>query len=291
MKSLRGFDVGTTPMAYQAGQAVVEAIVSLMVLGVLIHVVAATDRLQDLALRASLAGRYAATLLTRQVEPGNALAADVADRFFNGSRHRWQTRDGESMLEGASSVRLAVAEGQGVAGMQVGQMDAIAGPIRQEVLRRDRGITHATVDVQPRLGRRKVSNGKRDGDGDQRVDRGMAQRADRGFGQGVDRVVDPFGLTAWESMTPRLRRHTAILTDAGHAHSDAGVTARLQASPQTWATSAARSAQHGRDVASQLARIDRPWNRPAPQFDWLTPWEHLVPADRVGKKEDASWRR
>lgn len=264
--------------APQAGQAMAEAVVGVMVLGVLWHVVAATDRVQDLALRASMAGRYAAMLLTRDAAPaGNPLAQDVRDRFFTGPRHRWQTRQGDAMLgdatvsdatlveaasvDAASAVRVRVSERPGHAGMQVGQQDSQAGTLRQEVLRRDRGIAVASVEVRPALGR---SRG-RDAPGQ--------------------------GLTAWESMSVRLNRHTAILTDGGHAASDRDVTQRLQRAPMTWAASAGQSTRVGREVTQQLSRIDRPWGRPMPQFDWLTPWEALVPADRVGQREGTSWVR
>ena len=260
----------------QSGQAMAEAVVGVLVLGVLWHVVAATDRVQDLALRASMAGRYAAMLLTRDAPPaGNDLAQDVRDRFFTGSRHRWQTRQGESMLgdatsgDAAASVRVGVSERAGHAGMQVGQQDMQAASLRQEVLRRDRGITVATVRVMPALGR---------------------SRGQDVSGLGLEPGTGPGpGLTAWESMAVRLNRHTAILTDAGHAASDRDVTKRLERAPLTWAASAGQSMRVGREVTQQLARVDRPWGRPLPQFDWLTPWETLVPSDRIGRKETASW--
>ena len=249
--------------APQAGQAMAEAVVGVLVLGVLWHVAAATDRVQDLALRASMAGRYAAMLLARDAVPaGNDLSQDVRDRFFMGPRHRWQTRQGDPMLGDASSVRVKVDERSAHDGMQVGQQDKQAASVRQEVLRRDHGITVATVDVLPALGRSRGQDG----------------------GHGP-------GLTAWESVSVRLNRHTAILTDGGPAASDRDVTARLERAPLTWAASAGQSARVGRDVTRQLTGIDRAWGRPLPQFDWLTPWETLVPADRLGRREGTSWVR
>jgi hypothetical protein len=263
----RNFRVRVTS---QAGQAMAEAVVGVLVLGVLLHVVAATDRVQDLALRASMAGRYAAMLLTRnEVMADGDLARDVRERFFVGPRHRWQTRQGDAMLSDATtSVRVTVGERSAHAGIQVGQHDLQATTLRQEVLQRDRGMDVATVAVMPRLGRTK------------------APMPEPGRSPGLN-----LGLTPWESMSLRLNRHTAILTDAGHATSDRGVTERLQRAPQTWAASAAQSTRVGKEVTQQLSRIDRPWGRPLPQFDWLTPWETLVPADRLRKWEDLSWDR
>ncbi|WP_420226430.1 hypothetical protein [Pigmentiphaga litoralis] len=254
--------VDARAVAPQAGQAMAEAVVGVVVLGVLWHVAAATDRVQDLALRASMAGRYAAMQLTRDAAPaGNDLTRDVRDRFFMGPRHRWQTRQGDAMLGDASSIRVKVDERSAHDGMQVGQQDMQAATLRQEVLRRDHGIAVATVGVLPVLRRSRGKDG------------------------------DALGLTAWESMSVRLNRHTAILTDGGHAASDQKVTERLQGAPMTWAASAGQSTRVGRDVTQQLAGIDRAWGRPLPRFDWLTPWETLVPADRLGKQEGALWVR
>ncbi|WP_189615539.1 hypothetical protein [Pigmentiphaga litoralis] len=251
-----------------------EAVVGVLVLGVLLHVVAATDRVQDLALRASMAGRYAAMLLTRnEVMADGDLARDVRERFFAGPWHRWQTRQGDAMLSDATtSVRVTVGERSVHAGTQVGQHDLQATTLRQEVLQRDRGMDVATVAVMPRLGRTK------------------APMPEPGWSPGLNLGLHP-GLTPWASMSLRLNRHTAILTDAGHATSDRGVTERLQRAPQTWAASAAQSTRVGKEVTQQLSGIDRPWGRPLPQFDWLTPWETLVPADRLRKWEDLSWDR
>jgi hypothetical protein len=259
-----------------------EAVVGVLVLGVLLHVVAATDRVQDLALRASMAGRYAAMLLTRnEGKADDDLARDVRERFFAGPRHRWQSRQGDAMLnDAAASVRMTVGERSAHAGIQVGQHDLQAATLRQEVLQRDRGMAVATVAVMPRLGRTKAAM----------LEPGRSPGLNLGLNPDLNASLTP-GLTAWESMSLRLNRHTAILTDAGHAISDRGVTERLQRAPQTWAASAAQSTRVGKEVTQQLSGIDRPWGRPLPQFDWLTPWETLVPADRLRKWEDLSWDR
>jgi hypothetical protein len=80
-----------------------------------------------------------------------------------------------------------------------------------------------------------------------------------------------------------LRRHTAILADAGHADSDARVQQRIATSRTAWADAARSSRGAARQAAAQLKGIDRGWGRPAPEFDWLMPWEDLVPADRLDR--------
>jgi hypothetical protein len=78
-----------------------------------------------------------------------------------------------------------------------------------------------------------------------------------------------------------MRRHTSILADAGHAASDRQAQHRIAASPQAWRRVAAHGLAAGRQAASRFKGVDRAWSRPAPDFDWLTPWADLVPPGRV----------
>lgn len=88
-----------------------------------------------------------------------------------------------------------------------------------------------------------------------------------------------------------LRRHTAILSDAGHADSDARAQQRIAASRTAWGDAARASLGPARQAASLLKRLDQGWGRAAPDLDWLTPWSDLVPADRVKLGASAAGRR
>ncbi|ARP81066.1 hypothetical protein CAL12_09565 [Bordetella genomosp. 8] len=77
-----------------------------------------------------------------------------------------------------------------------------------------------------------------------------------------------------------LRRHVAILADAGHAVGDDAAQERIAASRAAWATAAGASHAPARQAQALLKRIDTGWRRPPPDLDWLAPWSDVVPADR-----------
>lgn len=74
-----------------------------------------------------------------------------------------------------------------------------------------------------------------------------------------------------------LRRETWLLTGGGHSGSDALAQARIADSELGWGVAANLTAQHGRRVADVMRRVDRPWRRTQPDFDWLQPWRGAVP--------------
>ncbi|OZI23639.1 hypothetical protein CAL26_09375 [Bordetella genomosp. 9] len=80
-----------------------------------------------------------------------------------------------------------------------------------------------------------------------------------------------------------LRRHVAILADAGHATGDDAAQRRIAASHAAWATAAGFSHAPARQAQAVLKRIDAGWRRPPPDLDWLAPWSDVVPADRLDR--------
>lgn len=74
-----------------------------------------------------------------------------------------------------------------------------------------------------------------------------------------------------------LRRETWLLTGGAHSGSDALAQARIADSGLGWGFAANLTAQQGRRVADVMRRVDRPWGRPQPDFDWLQPWRGAVP--------------
>lgn len=78
-----------------------------------------------------------------------------------------------------------------------------------------------------------------------------------------------------------IARSTSILTGAGHAYGNEAVQQRVAQGAAGWATAAARSTSAGREVTARMQDVDKAWARPRPDFDWLGPWQALVPADRL----------
>lgn len=77
--------------------------------------------------------------------------------------------------------------------------------------------------------------------------------------------------------TTTLQRETWLLTGGAHSGSDAQAQERIARSELGWEAAARLTAQHGRRVADVMRRVDRPWRRPQPDFDWLQPWRGAVP--------------
>lgn len=240
--------------APQRGQAVVESLLGLAVLAILLMLLAMVDRLQDLALRAAHASRFMAMSLV-QGRDVSAIDVSLRRRFFDPAQHRWVTRHGLSMTQGGRRVGLSSSSLPPTSAMQVGQ--SRIGPLRQELLAADSGIVVARVRIAPQLGP---------------VDRQSAEASPSGL-----------RLQAWDRMVLTLDRHTAMVANAGHAANDAAVADRLDAGEQAWRAAADRSRQAGRAVAQAMSRVDAPWGRPAPDFDWLRPWQDVVPADRLAR--------
>lgn len=74
-----------------------------------------------------------------------------------------------------------------------------------------------------------------------------------------------------------LSRYTVVATGAAHSSGDAQAQDRIALSPTGWGEAAALSRQHGMRVAQTMRRVDGPWRRAAPDFDWLRPWQGVVP--------------
>lgn len=80
-----------------------------------------------------------------------------------------------------------------------------------------------------------------------------------------------------------MRRHAAILADAGHADSDSRAQQRIAASRTAWGDASRASHGPARQAKSLLWRLDQGWRRSAPDLDWLMRWSDLVPADRLDR--------
>jgi hypothetical protein len=104
-------------------------------------------------------------------------------------------------------------------------------------------------------------------------------------------VTLPVHVPHVETSRSAMRRHTSILADAGHAASDRQAQDRIATSPQAWRRVAAPGLAAGRQAASRFKGVDRGWSRPAPDFDWLTPWADLVPPGRVRTTSRGQGRR
>lgn len=242
---------------HASGQAVVESLVGLAAMAVLFLLLATVHRVQDLGLRASLASRYVAFALTRR-DGGPDIRQEMIGHYFDPRADRWVTRHGGAIVdEGGGNVQARSSVGAILPRMQVGAGHPGAASLRNELLFPDKGITTSRVTLAPRL-----ASGQRE----------------------ATPATDPLGLRAWDSLQLQVPRHTAILSGAGHAADDGAVSARIAGSAHAWRSAAARSERAGRQIAAALRGVDAPWGRPEPEFDWLQPWDDVVPADRLGAR-------
>jgi len=83
-------------------------------------------------------------------------------------------------------------------------------------------------------------------------------------------VHAPFSARRQAGIT--IRRHTAILRDAGHSPDADRAQRRVGESAYAWTDAVRRSTAVGQSVQRVLEPVDAPWNRPSPSYDWLMPW-------------------
>ncbi|GAA0522797.1 hypothetical protein GCM10009097_45380 [Pigmentiphaga daeguensis] len=232
------------PMERQCGQAMAEALLALGVLGTLWVLGSALGRLQDLALQTEFAGRHLAFIVAQ--EAPREIRERAQAYFFHPDRHRWLNHDGSALLPdraGRFSMDLRQAAGLLPDRAQPGGNAEPARMIRGELLPAYPGLVAGRASVQPD-------------------------------------VAPAARLGGWGTRAP-LSSRFAILVNAGHARDDGDVQARIAGAPRAWSDAARRTERAGRAV-SALSRVDRPWDRPPPQFDWLTAWQGLLPSDLAG---------
>lgn len=244
------------PLRRQAGQALLEGMVAMLVLLGLWVAGAWLYRYQDMALQAAHASRFAAFVLTR--DAGYASIEPIRQSYFSGPGHQWKDRRGRDFLgAGRGEVTLEITRGlQLPPGAQPGLADSPAALLRQQWQLEDQGVASAAVKVNMRQA-------------DMRKTRETTQPM----------VEDTFGLglRQFDSYPAPLVRHTAILLDAGHASDDQEVQARVALSSLGWRAAAEVSHGLGKTVSSAMNKVDGAWRRPKPVFDWLGPWQGAIP--------------
>ncbi|MEO6985799.1 MAG: hypothetical protein ABI155_10680 [Paralcaligenes sp.] len=241
----------------QRGQAAIEALVVLLVLLSLFVGIAWLLRFQDMALQAQHASRYAAFSLSRhfQLRPVD----EIRRRYFSGPAHRWTDRGGLKLLDPAQVSLQVTRPGALSAVAQAGGAVPEAVLLRQGWQIEDAGIAQARVLAAPR-----------------KPERHPLRKSD---GLKV-------GMNQFDSWYPVLARHTAILIDAGHASGDQDTQRRVAQSGFGWGDNVAGSSRLGRQVQTAVQRLDQPWNRPEPEFDWLSRWAGFVPEHHLNVNQE-----
>ncbi|AZG07789.1 hypothetical protein EGT29_07825 [Pigmentiphaga sp. H8] len=231
-------------MGRQRGQAMAEALLALGAFGALWVLGSALGRLQDLALQTEFAGRHLAFAVVQEAPQ------DVRERthayFFQPARHRWRNHDGSALLPdqpGRFSMQVRQEAGRLPEQAQPGGNTEPARMLRGELLPAHPGLVAGRVSVRPDL-------------------------------------APVARLGGWRTVAP-LSSRFVILVDAGHARDDGDAQARIAGAPRAWSDAAQRTERAGRAL-SVLSRVDRPWGRPPPQFDWLSAWKGLLPAHLAG---------
>ena len=83
-------------------------------------------------------------------------------------------------------------------------------------------------------------------------------------------------LPAW-APAPLIVRYSYLHGGTGHGRSDAQVQTHTGSSTTAWSAAATSSAELVRRVGATVRPVDSPWQRPAPDSDWLTHWSGFVP--------------
>ena len=225
--------------AQQQGQALVEALVVMVVLASLWLGLAWVGRLQDIGLQLMHASRRAAFAYAHQDLAPQALDAG-GDGYLDAPGQRWQTRQGQDLL--ADEASLAVRSMGNQRSQQPGDPLTGAAALRRELHLGDPDLWRAEARAQT--------------------------RGEAGT-QGTLHDFDRLGL--------QLQRHTAILRGEGAAASDADTQAILAGSPGAWGDAAQMSRTAGERTLARLKGVDAAWGRALPDWDWIHAWTGSVP--------------
>lgn len=85
-------------------------------------------------------------------------------------------------------------------------------------------------------------------------------------------------------------RSTSILTGAGGGLGDSATQNRIAESSAGWTLAGATSRTQASRLRGQLRGLDVPWRRGELSIDWLTPWDDLIPTERVVRTRSAGRR-
>lgn len=232
----------------QAGQGLVEGVLALAMLATLWAAIAWLGQMQDIGLTVRHASAYAAFAAAR----GHVLADEVHARFFSGSAHRWTNLQGKSLLdEPERRVTMQVSTSD----MLLDQAQPGEAGLAAAALRAAWGMEGGLLDAWV----------------------GAAPAAM------PPPVIWPIGAATSERPAQPgrqaliLRRHTSILTGAGHAIGDDDAQVKLAASALAWGNNAKTSYTLGHKVQGVMDAVDAGWRRSVPHFDWLFPWSGHVP--------------
>jgi len=236
-------------MKHQQGQALTEGLIVLLC--VLTFFAAATwlGRLQDVALYEQHASRFGAFELARA---GNIDNAKLSPRFFQGLHAGWRNRRGNALVV---DDRIQVTYNRQVLlgpNSQPGAVDSNVTILRKEWELQDRGIANVSLRIRAQATTPSEQTRTRTGR----------------TGQAQD---------FFDSLAVSLRRHTAILVDAGHAIDARSAHERAARSNTAWQQVARASYAAGKKIAAAAMPVDAPWGRAAPVFDWFMPWAGKKP--------------
>lgn len=228
----------------QAGQAMAEGLLVLSGLAALWMAISWLYRVQDMALSAQHATSYLAFAASRR----DGELGGLHGRFFTGPDHQWIDLGGRSMLSDLDSqVRLEAFRSLPLPQAAQPGSSATLAALRQDWELEDRGVLHARLTVMP-----------------------------------GDTPWDTLAHASGPSAMPvALKRHTAILTGAGHAGDDGHVQQILVQSRQAWRQETAVSYGLSGRIRAVMGPVDSGWSRALPDSEWVSAWAGLVPAPHI----------
>ncbi len=236
-------------MKHQQGQALTEGLIVLLC--VLAFFAAGTwlGRLQDVALHEQHASRFGAFELARAA---NIDHAKLSPRFFQGWHAGWRNRQGNALVVDDSIQVTYNRQARLDPQSQPGAVDKNATMLRKEWELQDSGIANVSLRIRPRVTT-------------------LSEQTPVSV-EGGRRTLNFI-----DSLAVPLRRHTAILIDAGHAIDARSAHERAARSNTAWQRVSRASYTAGKKIAAAAVPVDAPWGRAAPVFDWFMPWAGKKP--------------
>lgn len=238
----------------QQGQSLAETLIVMVAILLFFTFIPWLGRLIDINLHQTNASSYAAFQFTRQLD--SVAEEDIKQRFFIGADKNWRDRRQE-LIVNPEQVQISIDRSQKLAAdMQAGMQTEYAETLREEWQIEDQGIVSAQLQVTPFYSQVSTSESS-------------ALGLNLGF---IDRLQ------------PRLRVHTAILSDDAHSSTDLATHQRVVWSDLAWNKVSTESYELGRKIQSYAGPVDRGFNRAEPVFDWMVPWAGKLPAHHTQNK-------
>lgn len=270
----------------QLGQAMVETIIILLVVASVGVGIAWLSKIQDLALNNTNISSYAAFATSFNQNRDDIL--QNSNTLLSKQSQQWRNHDGSLMLKDSYQglhldwARSALSDDN----IQIGMHNTHAKKLRKEWLSQDTGILNVSASLSPtnnekdNTTRKAVDTPNENGlnnhdknNANNQINNAYSKDLNTGLASSNNKL----GLDFYLKNFPKITRHTSIATGAAYSYSDQDTVNHIKKSEYGWHGATNNSYRLGEKITDVASSVDGGWSRSKPIFDWLSPWQGLVP--------------